>query len=116
MHFDAEVIVVAVGIGDLRRGFAHAEADFDDFRGISTVDRSKINQLPRIGQANLRHQFSVVALLRFRHAAGAADVALDMPMTLTAFGVNAVAHEPINPEVGEDGSAEYSLRGMRPAR
>ena len=106
MHFDAKVIVVAVGIGDLRRGFAHAETDFEDFRGISAVDRSKVDRLPRIGHADLRHQLGVVARLRFRHAAGAADVALDVAMALAAFGVDALAHEPISPLVGDDGSAE----------
>ena len=118
VHFDAEIIVVAVVSGNLRRGFAHASADFENFRGISPVDRNKVNRLCDVDNANLRHQFGVVALLRFRHATGTAHVTLDVAVNFAgpAGVVNAVAHDPMSPLVGDDGSAEYSLRGIRPAR
>ena len=49
-----------------------------------------------------------MALLRQRHAAGAADVALYVTMVFAgpAVIVDAFAHVPISPEVGDEGSAE----------
>ena len=47
VHFDAEVVVLGMGGGDVGSGLAHAEADFEDFRGAAAEGRVEVEQALR---------------------------------------------------------------------
>ena len=116
MDFQPEIVVFRMRLGDARRGFAHAAADFENLRRITAKHRRQVDVFRLVGDAYFRQHRLVVALLRFRHAAGAADEALDVAVAaggvfaFVAFGggvdQQVVAHEPISPVVGDEGSAE----------
>lgn len=116
VNLQPEIVVFRVVCGDLRRRFAHAAADFENFRGGAAKYGVQVERRVLVRHADFRQHRCVMALLRFRHTPGAAHIAFDMAVAachVFAFlalggGVDQqlVAHEPISPLVGDDGSAE----------
>ena len=112
MYFNTDVVVLRIGLGDGGRGFSHPETDLQDTRRTTAEHRIEIERSGGIGDTDAGHHFLVVTLLRVRYPALAQHEAADMPCppgginVFLFFAQDNLAHEPIRPEVGDEGSAE----------
>jgi hypothetical protein len=63
MHFEREVVILRVILGDEGGGFAHAETDLQNFWRSAAKGSVKVQWLSCIGYAIARHQRVEAALL-----------------------------------------------------
>ena len=77
MHFDADEILVRHGLGDMRGGGTHAEADFQDHRRLAAKHLFEVQRLLAERQQELRPQRLERTRLRDRQAACAGDETAD---------------------------------------
>src|SRR6266545_2738320 len=106
MHFDSEIIVLRVLLGDVRRGLAHAEADLEDLGRRAAEHADEVKRGGGEGYAVYGQQIGVGAALGFRDAplaqyetSNLAPVFLQEMFGYAAFG-------EIRPEEGELALAE----------
>ena len=109
VHLDAEVVVFGVRRRDLRRAFAHPEADLDDQRRAAAESGGRVEPRVRIRDAERRQQRVVGPLLRLRDPPLPQHEAADVPCVqgFVARIAAAQAGLPgvIRPAVGELGVA-----------
>jgi purine nucleoside permease len=73
----AQIVVMRMCGRDFGRGFAHAEADFKNFRRVTAEQLLQIQCLCAVRHAVQRQQLVMRALLRVGHTALAQHVAAD---------------------------------------